>query len=185
MGSVHSVWTTLGLPQPKRCVLPRSTLLRLQDALLGHCPKWALHFMHFPGLSHSDSQVLCKGTDQDWLCVLCPFPGTSSSGNQVLGKHTAPGGPCVLITSPVPATQFPELPGVLREHHLRCAVCLFWGADLRLQHSWQMSTVQDPEKTWLATGNLLTVWGKMPSLEPKLQLPLAFLMHACLSAPRG
>ena len=39
----------------------------------------------------------------------------------------------------------------------RCAMCLFWGADLRLQHCWQMSTVQDPGKTWLATGYLLSL----------------------------
>ena len=44
---------------------------------------------------------------------------------------------------------------------LRCAVCLFWGFDLRLQPSWWMSTVQDPRKTWLATGSLLTVWWRM------------------------
>ena len=62
-------------------------------------------------------------------------------------------------------------------------MCLLWGADLRLQPSWQMSTVQDPRKTWLATGSLLTVWWRMPSLGPRL--PLAFwlwLLPACLSA---
>ena len=54
---------------------PRVTsrvLLRLQGALQGHCPRWALHVVHFPGLSHSGSQVLHKGTDPDGLCVLCP-----------------------------------------------------------------------------------------------------------------
>ena len=34
--------------------------------------------------------------------------------------------------------------------HLRCAVCLFWGADLWLRPSQQMSTVQNPKKSWLA-----------------------------------
>ena len=57
---------------PRRCALPRSTLLSLQGALQGHCPPWTLHFMHFPGLSHSGSLVLRKGTDPDGLCVLCP-----------------------------------------------------------------------------------------------------------------
>ena len=38
-----------------------------------------------------------------------------------------------------------------------CAMCL-WGADLWLRPSWWMSTVQDPRKTWLATGSLLAVW---------------------------
>ena len=47
------------------CVLSRSTLLRLQGALQEHHPKRGLHFVHFPGLSHSGlgSQVLLKGTD--------------------------------------------------------------------------------------------------------------------------
>ena len=48
--------------------------------------------------------------------------------------------------------------GVQRECHLRCAVCLLWGADLWLRPLWRMSTVQDPRKIWLATGSLLTVW---------------------------
>ena len=68
VGSTHSVWTTLGLPQLMAAwqrVLSRSTLLRLQVALQGYCPKQALHFLHFPNLSCSGSvsQVLSKGTD--------------------------------------------------------------------------------------------------------------------------
>ena len=46
-----------------------------------------------------------------------------------------------------------------------------------------MSTIQDPRKTWLATGSLLTVWWRMPSLGPRL--PLGFqlwLSPTCLSA---
>ena len=56
------------------------------------------------------------------------------------------------------------------------------GSDLRLQPSWQMSTIQDPRKTWLATGSLLTVWWRMLSLGPRL--PVAFWLWqslACLS----
>ena len=52
---------------PRRRVLPGSTLLRLQGALQGNCPKWALCFIHFPGLSHSGSQVLHKATDPEGL----------------------------------------------------------------------------------------------------------------------
>ena len=55
-----------------RHVLPGSTLLILQGVLQGHCPKWTLHFVYFPGLSHSGSWVLHKGTDLDGLCVSCP-----------------------------------------------------------------------------------------------------------------
>ena len=52
-------------PNSLQCVLFGSTLLRLQVALQGCCPKWALHFVHFPGVccSGSGSRVLCKGTD--------------------------------------------------------------------------------------------------------------------------
>ena len=62
--------------------------------------------------------------------------------------------------------------GAQRKCHLRCAVGLLWGADLWLQPSWQMSTVQDPRKIWLATGNLLAVWYWMLSLGPSLPLSL-------------
>ena len=64
-GGAHSVWTALGLPRSWQRVLSRSTLLRLQVALQGNCPKWTLPFMPFPGLSRSGSgsQVLCKDAD--------------------------------------------------------------------------------------------------------------------------
>ena len=110
-----------------------------------------------------------------------PFPGPSSSGNQVRGERTVPGGPWVSS----PPWSWP-LPGALQEYHLRCAMCLLWGADLRLRPSWQMSASQYPRKTWLATGSLLTVWWGMSSLVPRL--PLAFqlwLSPACLSATSG
>ena len=141
-------------PDHKLRVLSQATLLRLQDALQGCCPKQALRRVHFPGLScsGSGSRVLHKSQTQLGICFV-PFPGLSSSGNQVLGKCTVPGGLCILITSPVLAPWFPG-----------CVVCLLWGADLRLQPSWQMSTIQDPRETWLATGSLLTLWWRMPSL---------------------
>ena len=60
-------------PNSKWCVLPGSTLLRLQGVLQGLCPRWALHFVHVPGLNCSGSQVLHKGTDLVGLCFLC-FP---------------------------------------------------------------------------------------------------------------
>ena len=63
VGSSRSVWTTLGLPQLTACMT--STLLRLQVAQQGNCPKSALCFVYFPGLScsGSGSWVLDKGTD--------------------------------------------------------------------------------------------------------------------------
>ena len=103
-----------------------------------------------------------------------PFLGPSSSGNQVFGEHTVPGGVCVLS---LPWSWPLSFLGALQERLLRCAMCLLWGADLRLQPSWQMSTVQDPRKLWLATGSLLTVWWRMPSLGPRV--PLAFQLWCC------
>ena len=155
VGSACSGWTTLGLPQPKAactswvhpaqapgcsaralsqvgpafCALPRSRLLRFWGALQGHRPRWAVSFV--------------------------PFPAPSDSGNWVLGECTVPGGSCILITSP----SWPlGVPGVSQEHCLRCAVCLLCRANLRLQPSWRLSTIQDLRKMWLAARSLLTVW---------------------------
>ena len=135
-----------------------------------------------PQLTHTstgDTQT------QFWLslvveCAFWPFPGLSSSGDQVLGDGTVPGG---LWSYSPPRSRPLGFLGALRECHLRCAVCLLWGADLRLQPSWPMSTIQDPRKMWLADGGLLTVWWRMLSLGPRL--PLAFwlwLSPAYLSA---
>ena len=62
-------------PSSRRRVLPRSTLLRLEGALQGHCPKRALSFVHFPGLSHSGSQVIRKSTDSVG-CAFCALPSS-------------------------------------------------------------------------------------------------------------
>ena len=75
VGSAHSLWTTLGLPQLMAHVLSHSALLGLQVALQASCPKQAPRFMHFPGLrcSGSGSWVLCKGTDLVG-CAFCALP---------------------------------------------------------------------------------------------------------------
>ena len=99
------------------------------------------------------------GDAQTWfwpsLCGLglsfVPFPGLSSLGHQVLGERTVPGASCILLTSPVLP---PGVLGVLQERYLKCAVCLLWRGEPRLQPSWQMSTIQDFRKTWLAAGSL-------------------------------
>ena len=95
-------------PSSWQHVLSWSTLLRFQVAHQGHCPKWTLYFVHFPGLScsGSGSRVFHRSTDLV-VYVFVPFPGLRSSGNQLLGEHTVPGGPCILITFPVPGTWFP------------------------------------------------------------------------------
>ena len=75
MWGVLSVWATLCLPSLMACVLSWSTLLRLQVVLHGSCPKQALGFVHFPGLScsGSGSWVLHNGTDLAGL-VFCALP---------------------------------------------------------------------------------------------------------------
>ena len=106
MGSTHSGWAKLGLPQPKAmfpsrvytaratgysaralfqvhltfCALPKSKPLRFSGATQGHRPKWAVQFVSFPVLS--------------------------SSGNRVLGECTIQGGSCILVASPVQVTWF-------------------------------------------------------------------------------
>ena len=62
-------------PSSRRRVRPGSTVLRLEGALQGHCPKRALSFVHFPGLSHSGSQVICKRTDSVG-CAFCALPSS-------------------------------------------------------------------------------------------------------------
>ena len=66
-------WHVSGVPAvdgpPWVCHSPR---LRLQGALQGLCPRWALHLVHVPCLSCSGSWALHKGTDPDGLCVLYP-----------------------------------------------------------------------------------------------------------------
>ena len=149
VGSACSVWATLGLPPLTACVLFQSTLLRLQVALQGNCLKRALGCVHFPGLLGYSTKARLG-----WVgLVLCPSRVRAAQVMRCLVRALSLGA-VLLIASPVPAAQFL---GVQREYHLGCAVCLLWGADLWLRPSWWMSAVQDPRKTWLATGSLLAV----------------------------
>ena len=104
VGSAHSVWITLGLPQLiVACTFWVYTVQAL-GCSAGHCPNWALHLVHFPGLSHSVSVswVLHKGTDSvgHVFCALSRSEQLRWPG--ALRVHS-PRGPCILITSPVPA----------------------------------------------------------------------------------
>ena len=90
-----------------------------------------------------------------WVCILCPSQVLAAQLTRCLVSSLSQGGRCVL--SP-PWSQPLSFLGVQWEHLLSCAMCLLWGADLWLQASWRISTVQDPRKTWLATGSLLAVW---------------------------
>ena len=136
----------------------------------------------FPGLHHPGSRLLCRDPVQSRLCISCT---SRVEAPQVLG-YSARAQTCILCPSQVRAAQETRclvnalsqvgcasssppwsqplsFLGVPRERCLRCSVHLLWGADLRLPHSWQMSTIQDPRKTWLETGSLLVVRCRMPS----------------------
>ena len=136
----------------------------------------------FPGLQCSGSRLLCQelsevgpglyafprskllrfrflGTPQRhrlcWACILCLSQVRGAQATRCLVSTFSPGGRCIL--SP-PWSQPLGFLGVQWGHHLRCAVCLLWGADLWLWPSWPISIIQDPRKTWLATGSLIAVW---------------------------
>ena len=99
-----------------------STLLRSQGALQGHCAKWALHFMHFPGLSFSGSRVLCKGTGPDGLCDLCP---SQVQAAQVAGcMASAPS----QVDHASYASPWPLFPGCTMRAQPQVCHCLLWGA---------------------------------------------------------
>ena len=66
---------------------------------------------------------------------------------------------------------------------LGCAMCLLWEADLRLWPFWQMSTIQDPRKTWLATGGLLAVWRRVPVSEAEIGAARCLLALAVAQLP--
>ena len=72
--------------------------------------------------------VLYKGTDLVGP-VFCALPRSEQLRQQMLGQCTLPVWQCIL--SP-PQSQPHGFLGVQREHHLKCAVCLLWGADLWL-----------------------------------------------------
>ena len=128
MGSACTVWATLGLPLLTTSVLSWSALLRLQVSLQKNCPKQALRFMHFPGLScsGSGSWVLCKGTDligqefyalprskelrppgawqahcPRWAVHLNHLPSPGPSVSQVHLESTISGVPCVSSGEPI------------------------------------------------------------------------------------
>ena len=124
------VWGVLAVSWPhwicprSQIVLFRSTLLRLQVALQGNCLKQALGCVHFPGLicSGSGSQLLHKGADS-FGPAFCALPRSEQLRRPGAWRVHTPHVWCIL--SP-PHSQPVGFLGVQQEHHLRCAMCLFW-----------------------------------------------------------
>ena len=116
---------------PGLCALPRSKPLRFR----------------FSGMPQRH-RLSCA-------CVFCLSQVQAAQATRCLASVVSPGRGCIL--SP-PRSQLLGFLGVQWERCLRCVVCLFWGAHLCLRPSGWMSTVQNPKKSWLATGSLLAVW---------------------------
>ena len=134
-------------------VLSQSTLLRLQVALQGASP--GLHSLP----RSKPLRFRFSGSPQrhrlGWTRILFPSPVRAAQATRCLVSSLSSGGECVL--SP-PQSQLLSYLGGSGHTRLWCAVCLFWGADLWLQHSWRMSTIQNLRKSWLETGSLFAVW---------------------------
>ena len=150
-----------GLLHPESCPCDRPLLTRTSTEILRHCSGSVSVGWAFCALPRSE-QLRRPGAWQ----VHCPRWAVHL--NHLLG-------PSHLVSWMCPENTVSSVP------------CLLWTADLRLWPSWWMLTIQDLRKTWLAAGNLLTVWWKMLSLEPRLQQPLAFWLWLplCLLVGRG
>ena len=135
--------------------------------------------MHVPGLSHlgSGSRVLHRGTDSVG-CAFCALPRFQQLRQPGAWRVRSPRWAVRLNHLPISSRSL-SFPGALQEHHLRCAVCLLWGADLRLRPSWQMSTIQDPRKTWLAAGSLLSLVEDASLWGPDCSSPLPSSSGCC------
>ena len=130
--------------------------------------------MCFPNLHCSDSRLLCwqlsdagpglhallrskllrfrfLGTPQShrlsWACIVCSSQVRAAQATGAWRARSPPVEGCDLLPPP---SQPLSLLGVQSVHLLRCALCLFWGADLWLRPSQRMSTFQNPKKSWLA-----------------------------------
>ena len=154
MGSAHSAWTTPGLPPLTAHYASPFCTAQAPGCSAGELSKAGPGFCGLPrpkllGFTFS-------GTSQryrpGWACVLCPSQVRAAQATRCLASMLSQVD-CVLITSPHPVGFL----GVQRERRLRCALCLLWGAGLWLRPFRQMSAFQDPRKTWLATGSLLSL----------------------------
>ena len=130
------------------CVFPVYTVQAL-GCSAGNSLRQALGCMHFPGLSYSGSgsRVLHKGTDLVGP-LFCALPRSEQlRWPGAWRAQLPPVEGCVLSPPPFQLLSFL---GVQPMRLLRCGVRLFWGADLWLQPSQRMSTIQNPRKSWLA-----------------------------------
>ena len=138
--------------------------------------------LNWAGLSCSGSasQVLHRGTDSAG-CAFCALPRPKQLRWPGAWRAHCPRWAVCLNHLTVPAAHFPRCAVRASSQVCHASPESMAGADLWLQPSWQMSTIQDPRKFWLATGNLLTVWCRMPVSGVKIAPCLLALAFACLS----
>ena len=100
-----------------------------------------------------------QGRRIGWACVLCPSQVPAAQVIRCLASTVA-----ATYQLPHPCRS------VFRVYNRRASsgvTCLFWGADLWLRPSWQMSTIRNPKKSWLATKSAFSLV-EDASLGPRL-----------------
>ena len=128
------VWEVLAVSRP-HWVCPHSQHMCFSSL---HCSGSSLLFQELsevgPGLHALPRSKPLRfrflGTPQrrlDWACILCPSQVRAAQVTRCLVSAVAPVGGCILL--PPPSQRFSFL-GIQQVRLLRCAECLFWGADL-------------------------------------------------------
>ena len=87
-------------------------------------------------------------------CVFCLSQVQAAQATRCLASVVSPGRGCILAP---PRSQLLGFLGGSGRASLRYVVCLFLGADLWLRPSQWLSAIQNPKKSWLATGILVAV----------------------------
>ena len=129
VGSAHGGCTTLGLPHPKAACTSWVHTVQAPDCSARALSHVGPAFRALPRSKSLRFSGVPQGHRSRWAVCFVPFPGPRSSGDCMLGECTVPGGWYILFTSQVLASWFPRC---TTRAHPRCAVCLLWGADLRL-----------------------------------------------------
>ena len=113
----------------------------------------------FPGLQCSGPRCFSVALSQVGLWVSRPSRASAAQGPRCLVRALSRGRGAHLHHLPVLAAPCPGC-----AVRARSQVCrgLLRGADLRLQPSWRMSTIQHPRRTWLATGISSQFGGRCP-----------------------
>ena len=110
VGSARSVWTTPGLPQLKAVCASLVYTAQAPACSAGHCPKQALVFVDFPGLScsGSGSRVPPKGTQLAGR-VFCALPRSEQLRQPGAWQAPCPMWALHLNHLSAPAARFPQV----------------------------------------------------------------------------